>query len=166
MKNKLRQHELVIVPVLWRGRHDAKEVLTAAEDVKAAIAQQGVDVWIDSRRHYTPGQKLAHWEHRGVMLRIEIGPEDLKAGVCRVCLAKAPGEYKTVERKKVRLPPSGTRKLLLALKEFGMSKIDIERRKGDSDDEEEGTIDAASLGKKDNPVSAKEVAVAETGVGH
>ncbi|CAE8652286.1 unnamed protein product, partial [Polarella glacialis] len=110
----------------------------AAEDIKAVVAQQGVDVWVDARRHYTPGQKFAHWEHRGVMLRIEIGPEDLEAGVCRLCLAKTPGEYKTVERKRARLPPAGTRSLLLALKEFGgLKQIEVERRDGDSADEEE-----------------------------
>lgn len=132
-----RKHELVVIPVIWRGRHDHQEVLRAAEDVKACVAQQGVDVWLDARRHYTPGQKFAHWEHRGVMLRVEVGPEDLKEGVCRVCRAKAPGEYKSVERKRLRLPPAGARALLLTLKEWGLSKIEVERRPEDDKEEEE-----------------------------
>mmetsp|Transcript_101778 Transcript_101778/g.316649 ORF Transcript_101778/g.316649 Transcript_101778/m.316649 type:complete len:321 (-) Transcript_101778:127-1089(-) len=133
-----REHELVVIPVVWRGRHDQLEVLKAAEDVKACVAQQGVDVWLDSRRHYKPGQKFAHWEHRGVMLRVEVGPEDLQAGVCRVCRAKSPGDYQTVERKRVRLPPAGARALLLTLKDWGLSKIPIERRPGDCDSSDEG----------------------------
>jgi len=138
-KKKLdRKHELVVIPVVWRGRQDKDDIVRMAEDIKACVAQQGVDVWVDSRRQYSPGQKFAHWEHRGVMLRIEVGPEDIKAGVCRVCLAKTPGDYKSVQKKQVRLPPAGTRSLLLALKEWGLSKIEIERREGDSADEEDG----------------------------
>merc|ERR1712032_277978 len=117
------------------------------------ISQQGVDAWIDSRRHLTPGQKFAHWEFRGVMTRVEIGPEDFAKGVCMVCKAKEAGDYKSVEKRKVRLPPAGNRALLLALKEFGMSKIDIERREGDSADEgdEAGAPQSSAAAK----VSAK-----------
>merc|ERR1712014_484700 len=114
-ENRERKHDLVIIPVIWRGRHDKLDVIGAAEDVKACVAQQGVDAWVDSRRHYTPGQKFAHWEYRGVMLRIEIGPDDFKSGVCRLCRSKTPGDYQSVERKRIRLPPAGARRLLLSL---------------------------------------------------
>lgn len=130
-----KQHDLVIIPIVWRGRHDKLDVLKAAEDIKACLSQQGLDVWLDGRRHLTPGQKFAHWEHRGVLLRVEIGPDDLKAGVCRVCLAKTPGDYQSVQRKRVGLPPSGTRSLLLRLKEWGLKQLEIERRDGDSEEE-------------------------------
>lgn len=143
--NKAHKHDLVIIPVAWRGRHDQLEVQTAAEDIKDCVAQQGVDVWIDSRRQLTPGQKFAHWEHRGVMLRVEVGPDDLKLGKCKVCLAKTPGDYQSVQKASVRLPPAGARKLLLQLKEFGLSKIDIEKREGDSDSDQE---DMAALPAK------------------
>ncbi|CAE7942455.1 proS [Symbiodinium necroappetens] len=130
-----RQHDLVVIPVVWRGRHDKLDVLQAAENVKACLAQQGLDVWLDSRRHLTPGQKFSHWEHRGVMLRVEIGPQDLQAQVCQVCKAKTAGDYQSVERKQVPLPPAGARSLLLRLKEWGLSQLDVERRDGDSEDE-------------------------------
>lgn len=132
-----RKHDIVVVPISWRGRTDKLDVEKTAEDIKAVLAQQGLDVWIDSRRHYKPGQKFAHWEFRGVMTRVEVGPEDLLAGVCRVCQAKTPGDFQTVVKRKVRLPPAGSRALLLAVKEFGFDKIEIERREGDSDDEGE-----------------------------
>lgn len=134
-ENREKVHDIVVIPVLWRGRHDKLDVLGAAEDIKACIAQQGYDVWVDARRHYSPGQKFAHWEFRGVLLRVEVGPDDVQAGVCRLCKAITPGDYKTVERKTVRLPPRGARALLLALKDWGMDKIEVERRKGDSDEE-------------------------------
>lgn len=140
------------------------DVLSAAEDVKALVAQQGVDAWVDSRRHYKPGQKFAHWEFRGVMLRVEVGPEDLAAGVCRVCRSTTPGDYLTVEKKRVKLPPAGGRSLLLALKEWGLTQIEVERRDGDSAEEEDaadgvvervavkppkGKVIAASTGSKE-----------------
>lgn len=149
--NRAREHELVVIPVLWRGRHDKDEVLRAAEDVKACIAQQGVDVFLDARRHYSPGQKFAHWEHRGVMLRVEVGPEDLSAGVCRVCRCQTPGDYKSVERRKVRLPPAGARKLLLLLKDWGLEKIAVERRKDEpveGDEVEDEDIAVAASARK------------------
>jgi len=136
-ENSEKVHELVVIPVVWRGRHDREDVDEMAEKIKQVVAQQGVDVWVDSRRHYTPGQKFAHWEHRGTMLRVEVGPDDVDQGVCRVCCAKVPGEYKTVERKKVPLPPAGSRALLLALKGFGLDKIEVEKREGDSEAEED-----------------------------
>lgn len=153
-----KQHDLVIIPVVWRGRHDKLDVLKAAEDIKACLSQQGLDVWLDSRRHLTSGQKFAHWEHRGVLLHVEIGPEDLKAGVCQVCLAHTPGDYKSVQRKRVGLPPSGTRSLLLRLKEWGLEQLEIERRAGDSD--EEASDAEAPQGKKEK-ILAKAPALAE-----
>jgi len=148
-KNNLEhKHDLVIIPIAWRGRHDKDDVDKAAEDIKACVAQQKIDVWIDSRRQLTPGEKFGHWEQRGCMLRIEVGPEDLKKGECRVCLAKTPNDHKSVVRKNVRMPPAGARKLLLLLKEWGLSKIEIEKREGDddSDDDVVNRVEATKAG--------------------
>jgi hypothetical protein len=149
-----RKHDIVVIPVIWRGRHDHQEIIKAAEDVKACLAQQGLDAWVDSRRHYKPGQKFAHWEFRGVMLRVEIGPEDYQAGMMQVCRAKEAGDYKSVEKKRLRLPPRGTRRLLLTLKEWGLKKIDIEKRDGDEGSDEDA-LDA-STSKKSNKRQAED----------
>lgn len=158
-ENKERQHDLVIIPVTWRGRHDKLDVQKAAEDVKACVAQQGVDAWIDSRRQFTPGQKFAHWEFRGVMLRVEVGPEDVEKGLCRVCKATTPGDYQSVQKKSVRLPPGGGRKLLLTLKEWGLDKIEVERQEGEEDDdsEDEPVVYKPKGQKKADPAEAVEV---------
>ena len=31
---------------------------------------------------YTPGQKFAHWEHKGVKLRVEVGPREAARKRC------------------------------------------------------------------------------------
>eukprot|EP00927_Polykrikos_kofoidii_P059271 TRINITY_DN54475_c0_g1_i1.p1 TRINITY_DN54475_c0_g1~~TRINITY_DN54475_c0_g1_i1.p1 ORF type:complete len:381 (-),score=87.15 TRINITY_DN54475_c0_g1_i1:141-1205(-) len=148
VEKKNWKHELVVIPVVWRGRHDQQGILGAAEDVKACVAQHGVDVWVDSRRQYTPGQKFAHWEFRGVMLRVEIGPEDFKSGFCQIARAITPGDYQTVEKKRIRLPPHGARSLLLALKDWGLSQIEVEKREGDDEDSDvdAGRDEAAAKG--------------------
>ena len=49
---------------------------TAADGLRAA----GVRVSLDAREEFTPGWKFSEYEMRGVPLRIEIGPRDVKAG--------------------------------------------------------------------------------------
>jgi len=137
------KHDVVVIPVIWRGRHDHQEIEKAAAEIKACLSQQGLDVWVDSRRQYTPGQKFAHWEFRGVMLRVEIGPEDYQAGMMQVCRAKEAGDYKSVEKRRLRLPPRGTRRVLLTLKEWGLTQIDIEKREADDDSDEDAPATSA-----------------------
>lgn len=52
-------------------------VLQAERRLKAA----GVRAHADTRSNYNPGWKYAHWEQKGVPLRIEIGPKDLAKNV-------------------------------------------------------------------------------------
>jgi prolyl-tRNA synthetase len=49
---------------------------TAADGLRAA----GIRVSLDAREEFTPGWKFSEYEMRGVPLRIEIGPRDVKAG--------------------------------------------------------------------------------------
>ena len=49
---------------------------TAADGLRAA----GVRVSLDDREEFTPGWKFSEYEMRGVPLRVEIGPRDVKAG--------------------------------------------------------------------------------------
>jgi prolyl-tRNA synthetase len=41
-----------------------------------------LSVKVDDREGFRPGFKFAHWELRGVPLRIEVGPRDIGEGVC------------------------------------------------------------------------------------
>ena len=68
--------QVVIIPI-GRGA-DGKAVharCRALADELGSIAR----VRLDDRPEYTPGYKYNDWEMRGVPLRIEVGPRDLKA---------------------------------------------------------------------------------------
>jgi prolyl-tRNA synthetase len=57
-----------------------KTVLPAAAAAAEALRSAGVRVHLDVREEATPGWKFAEYEMRGVPLRVEVGPRDVKAG--------------------------------------------------------------------------------------
>lgn len=70
--------QAVIVPIAignWK-----ETVLPAARAAEAALKAAGLRVVVDAREEFTPGWKFSEYEMRGVPLRIEIGPRDVKAG--------------------------------------------------------------------------------------
>jgi prolyl-tRNA synthetase len=74
---RIAPYQVVIVPI---PRGDWREtVLPHAERIKAELEQRGVRVMLDDRDEHSPGWKYAEWEMRGVPLRLEIGPRDIKS---------------------------------------------------------------------------------------
>ncbi|MEN6310532.1 MAG: proline--tRNA ligase [Acidobacteriota bacterium] len=70
--------QAVIVPIsvgAWK-----ETVLPAVQNAAGALLAAGVRVEVDAREEATPGWKFSEYEMRGVPLRIEIGPRDVKAG--------------------------------------------------------------------------------------
>jgi prolyl-tRNA synthetase len=70
--------QAVIIPIAignWK-----ETVLPAARAAAASLKAAGLRVEIDAREEFTPGWKFSEYEMRGVPLRIEIGPRDVKAG--------------------------------------------------------------------------------------
>lgn len=70
--------QVVIIPISigsWK-----ENVLPAAVELKNKLARAGLRVFLDDRSEYTPGWKFSEWEMRGVPLRLEIGPRDVKNG--------------------------------------------------------------------------------------
>ncbi len=68
--------QVVIVPISignWK-----EDVLPAARDIEKKLFQLGLRVKVDDREEFTPGWKFSDWEMRGVPVRIEIGPRDIK----------------------------------------------------------------------------------------
>jgi prolyl-tRNA synthetase len=69
-------YQAVIVPIFFSDK-DRPAVLSACADLCASLSRQ-FRVHFDSREQHTPGWKFHEWEMRGVPVRIEIGPRDLK----------------------------------------------------------------------------------------
>ncbi|MDD6255980.1 proline--tRNA ligase [Methanobrevibacter boviskoreani] len=68
--------QVVIVPILFKK--GAEEVLDKCNEIKDALSKDNVRVKIDDR-DIRPGKKFFSIENKGIPLRIELGPRDLKA---------------------------------------------------------------------------------------
>ncbi len=67
--------QVIIIPIL----NDKKnEVLKKCEEVKKELNKESFRVEIDKKEEYTPGWKFNYWELKGVPIRVEIGPNDIK----------------------------------------------------------------------------------------
>jgi prolyl-tRNA synthetase len=74
---RIAPYQVIIVPI---PRGDWREtVLPHAERIKAELERVGVRVMLDDREEHSPGWKYSEWEMRGVPLRLEIGPRDIKS---------------------------------------------------------------------------------------
>ncbi|MGD0028539.1 MAG: proline--tRNA ligase [Candidatus Bathyarchaeia archaeon] len=69
--------QVVIVPIPYRGI-EAEEIAKKAEEVRERLRKTSIAVILDDRKEYTPGWKFNEWEMKGVPIRIEIGPRDIK----------------------------------------------------------------------------------------
>jgi prolyl-tRNA synthetase len=70
--------QAVVVPISVGDWKTA--VLPAAQGAVGALRAAGIRAELDAREEATPGWKFAEYEMRGVPLRVEIGPRDVKAG--------------------------------------------------------------------------------------
>jgi len=90
--------QVVVVPI-WKNDEQRAAVLGAVQQVQAALPD--VRLHLDDREDVTPGWKFNDWEMRGVPLRIEIGPRDVKSE--QVMLVRRD----PVEKRKQPLPLAG-----------------------------------------------------------
>ena len=71
---KVAINQIAIVPILF---DDSKaQVLKKANEISNKLSK--FNAFVDEREGYNPGFKFNDWEMKGVPLRIEIGPKDLK----------------------------------------------------------------------------------------
>jgi prolyl-tRNA synthetase len=70
--------QVAIVPI-YRSDEEHASVVAVAEGVRADLAGQGLRVRLDDRDQHRPGYKFAEWELKGVPIRIELGPRDVRA---------------------------------------------------------------------------------------
>jgi len=74
---KIAPVQAVIVPIPYKGT-EAEAITNKAKETFERLKDKGVAVVLDDRQEYTPGWKFNEWELKGVPIRIEIGPRDLK----------------------------------------------------------------------------------------
>jgi prolyl-tRNA synthetase len=76
MPPKVAPIQAVIVPI-WRKEEEKSAVVGLVEQLVKRLKAQGVRVKADWRDE-TPGWKYNEWELRGVPVRLEVGPRDVK----------------------------------------------------------------------------------------
>ncbi|MEM2916220.1 MAG: proline--tRNA ligase [Candidatus Woesearchaeota archaeon] len=94
---KIAPNKVVVVPILFEDTK--KEVLAVCRKLAGELKE--FNPIVDDRDGYTPGWKFNEWELKGVPVRIEIGPKDLKAGEA-VLVRRDTGEKKPVKLAEVK----------------------------------------------------------------
>lgn len=94
---RLAPVQTVLVPI-WRGEEEKAQVLERAQKIVAEWKGKFA-FKLDDRDNYRPGWKFNEWEKRGVPVRIELGPKDVRNGTV-VMVRRDSGEKRV-------LPQSG-----------------------------------------------------------
>ena len=82
--------QVVFVPIGGKKDEEKEAVVAAVATAAAAATAAGLRVKVDDTQGKTPGWKFAHWEMKGVPVRVEVGPRDLAAGACVLVRRDAP----------------------------------------------------------------------------
>src|SRR5690625_1796473 len=86
---RLAPYQVVVVPIS-RASEERTTVLEVADRVSDQLRAAGLRIHIDDRENMTPGAKFYEWERKGVPLRLEIGPRDVKRGEFVVVMRRPP----------------------------------------------------------------------------
>lgn len=68
--------QVVVIPIPSKGME--KQITKACQQVASMLKRADIRVELDLREDLTPGSKYYYWELRGVPIRIEVGPRDMK----------------------------------------------------------------------------------------
>lgn len=72
---KIAPYQVVVIPI-YKGK-DAVTVLDSCGKIQKTLRKAGFRVYIDNTDN-TPGWKYNFWEMKGVPIRVEIGPRDIR----------------------------------------------------------------------------------------
>jgi prolyl-tRNA synthetase len=99
--------QVVIVPIPpKKNDQESKEKMDAALDrLVQELKDAGLKVKVDDRDFVRNGAKYFEWERKGVPLRIELGPRDVKENVC---IFKYRAGKNSDEKQKVELATAAT----------------------------------------------------------
>ncbi len=74
---KIAPYQIVIVPIYYNEK-EKKDVIKFCESLHGGLEKK-FRIFFDNREENSPGWKYNFWEMKGVPLRIEVGPRDVKA---------------------------------------------------------------------------------------
>ena len=74
---KIAPYQVVIIPIFYK-EIEKDLILNKAKMVSKKLKDNGISTILDDRAEYTPGWKFNQWELKGVPIRVEIGPRDIK----------------------------------------------------------------------------------------
>jgi len=74
---KVAPIQIIIIPIFNKAS-EKSQIIKQAEKIKNQLGELDLRVEIDIREDVRPGNKYNEWEMKGVPLRIEIGPRDIK----------------------------------------------------------------------------------------
>jgi len=91
--------QVVVVPIPVNKKDEEGRVAlnVCLDELSASLKASGLRVKVDDRDYVRNGAKYFEWERKGVPLRIELGPRDVKSGVCLFKYRVGSDEKKTVE---------------------------------------------------------------------
>ncbi|HEX7433716.1 MAG TPA: proline--tRNA ligase [Anaerolineaceae bacterium] len=89
MPPKLAPIQAVIVPI-FKNDAEKAEVMPVVERLRQEL--KDLRVHVDNRTEVTPGFKFNDWELRGVPVRIEVGPKDVKNHTVALARRDVPGK--------------------------------------------------------------------------
>jgi prolyl-tRNA synthetase len=75
--------QAVIIPIVSKSC-PLENLSGYCEDILKSLEEKGIRAKLDDRLIYNPGWKYAHWEQKGVPIRIEVGPRDLEKRQARM----------------------------------------------------------------------------------
>lgn len=97
---RVASNQVVIVPcgiTATTSEADRKVLIDSCKELEKDFRKAQVRVEGDYRDNYSPGWKYNHWELKGVPIRVELGPKDLKS-MQFVAVRRDTGEKLTITR--------------------------------------------------------------------
>ncbi len=74
---KIAPYQVVVIPIFYK-EIERDLILSKAASISQRLKKEGISTILDDRAEYTPGWKFNQWELKGVPIRLEIGPRDIK----------------------------------------------------------------------------------------
>jgi prolyl-tRNA synthetase len=122
---KVASVQVVIVPITYKDA-DSIVILEKAKTILEKLKTEGIATVLDDRTEYTPGWKFNEWELKGVPIRIEIGPRDVKLN--QVTFARRDTYQKTAKKEEEVV--QATKLLLEEIQNnlYNMAKANLEEK--------------------------------------